>query len=90
MPAWAERVVLLLALAEPGTPAEYHADIASANDGRQIGPQIRGLRRDPDGTLALDLPVRMLTPGRYRIRLFTAEGGKPVAEYALRVLPEAP
>lgn len=85
VPAWAERVVLLLALADPGAAAEYRVEIAGADGGG--GRQIRGLRRDPDGTLALDLPARMLRPGRYRIRLFTAEGGKPVAEYALRVVP---
>jgi hypothetical protein len=82
VPAWAERVVLLLALADPGAAADYRAEITGAGAG---GRRVQGIRRDPDGTLALDLPARMLRPGAYRIRLFAAGGTQPIAEYALRV-----
>jgi hypothetical protein len=84
VPAWAERVLLLLNLAGAGSGTEYRVEV--------LGPGARvlwsrsGLRRSPDGTFALEVPARLLPAGSYRVRLLD-EAGKPVAEYGFRVGP---
>lgn len=91
VPAWADRVLLILNLA--GRPAypEYEA--------RVLGPggsavwSLGGLRPSPDGTFALEVPADLLEGGAHRIRLLGirdggAGGAELVAEYGVRLQPE--
>ncbi len=86
VPGWADRVVLILNLADPVTHPAYRVEIAQ--DGREVWRRA-GIRRSADGTFALEVPRRLLPAGRYRIRLFGIEGGAelPVAEYRVRIEP---
>ncbi|HBL26052.1 MAG TPA: hypothetical protein DD490_04370 [Acidobacteria bacterium] len=85
--SWADRIVLILSLADPRTFPEYEVEIAAAADDRVVWHGTR-LRRAQEGTLALELPRRFLAEGLYRIRLFglRSEGRSPVAEYELRLV----
>jgi anti-sigma factor RsiW len=86
-PAWADRLVLILNLAEPVAATEFRIEIMTA-DGRTAW-SARGVRRSEDGTFAVEVPRRFLPPGAYRIRLSGLRGAatEPVAEYALRITP---
>lgn len=86
-PAWASRVVLILAFGGPASHPEYEVEIATA-DGRPLWSR-RGLHPGPDGTFALDVPRSWLPPGTYRIRLSGLRGdaAQEVARYELRIEP---
>lgn len=81
VPAWADRVLLLLNLARGGAHPEYEVRVL-APDGREVWSR-GGLRPSPDGTFALEVPADLLEGGPYRIRLLG--GGEVVAEYAVRL-----
>ena len=85
VPAWADRILLILNLADPTTHPTYRIEITS-RDGREVWSRA-GVRRSADGTFALEVPRRFLPAGRYRIRLFGIEGGSEllVAEYLVRI-----
>lgn len=87
-PAWADRLVLILNLANADSLPEYRLDMADAA-GRVIWSR-SGVRRGPDGTFTLELPLALVPPGSYRIRLSGRRGAtfEPVAEYAVRFAPE--
>jgi hypothetical protein len=87
-PAWASRVVLILAFAGPASSPEYGIDLATA-DGRPVWSR-QGLRPGPEGTFTLEVPRQWLPPGSYRIRLTGLRGAtaQEVARYDLRVAPE--
>lgn len=87
VPSWADRVLLILNLADPATHPAYRIEIL-AQDGREVWSRA-GVRRSADGTFALEVPRRLLPAGRYRIRLFGIAGGSevPVAEYRVRIDP---
>jgi Putative zinc-finger len=86
-PAWASRVVLILAFAGPASHPEYAVELAAV-DGRPLWSR-RGLRPGPDGTFALEVPRQWLPPGTYRIRLSGLRGAaaQEVARYELRIEP---
>jgi hypothetical protein len=84
-PAWASRVVLILAYNGPVSHPEYGIELARV-DGRPIWSQ-RGLQPGPEGTFTVEVPRQWLPPGVYRIRL-TGMGSAAeheVARYELRV-----
>ena len=85
VPGWADRILLILNLADPATHPEYRIEI-TAQDGREVWSRA-GVRRSADGTFALEVPRRFLPAGRYRIRLSGIAGGSelPVAEYLVRI-----
>jgi hypothetical protein len=89
-PAWASRVVLILAFGGPASHPEYAVELATA-DGRPLWSR-RGLQPGPDGTFVLDVPRPWLSPGTYRIRLSGLRGAaaQEVARYELRIEPEVP
>jgi hypothetical protein len=88
VPPWADRVLLILNLADPATAREYRVEIAT-QDGREVWSR-RGVHRSADGTFALQIPRRFLPPGRYRIRLSGLRDGaeEPVAEYGAQIVHE--
>lgn len=88
LPAWADRLVLILNLVEPTAATEFQIEIAAA-DGRVVW-STRGVRRSADGTFAVEVPRRFLPAGILRIRLSSLHGttAEPVAEYAVRLEPE--
>jgi hypothetical protein len=79
---WADRLVLLLNLADVRSFPEYEAEITAA-DGHEVWRG--GIRQTPDGTFALEVPRRFLPSSSYHIRLFGfgPQGRIPVAEYSL-------
>lgn len=85
---WAQGLVLLLpvGVAEglEGETGPAHEVVITAADGRERWRE-GGLHGGPDGTLVLVVPRRYLTPGSYRIRLYSAaaRGGPAEAEYEL-------
>lgn len=81
VPAWADRVLLLLNLARGGAHPEYEVRVL-APDGREVWRR-GGLRPSPDGTFALEVPADLLEGGAHRIRLLG--GGETVAEYGVRL-----
>jgi hypothetical protein len=84
--AWADRLILILNLADIRSFPEYEVELVTA-DGREVW-RGGGLRRSPEGTFALEVPRRFLSAGSYRIRLSGAspEGRTAVAEYSLILL----
>lgn len=87
LPSWAERLVLILNLAEPAEHSRYQVEIAGP-DGRAVWSR-PDVRRGEDGTFTLELPRRFLPPGSYHIRVSGLRDGtaEPVAEYAIRIGP---
>jgi hypothetical protein len=81
VPAWADRVLLLLNLAARGAHPEYEVRVLGP-DGRAVWSR-GGLRPSPDGTFALEVPADLLEGGPYRIRLLG--GSELVAEYGVRL-----
>ncbi len=88
VPAWADRVLLLLNLAVRPSYPEYEVQVLGP-DGSAAWSR-GGLRPGPDGTFALEVPADLLGGGAHRIRLLGAGAGGPesVAEYGVRFEPE--
>jgi len=74
---WADRLVLLLDAPAIRQFPSYEAAIL-AEGGSEIW-RGGGLNRSPEGTLALEVPRRLLPAGAYRIHLFGTEPTGPVA-----------
>lgn len=72
VPAWADRVLLLLNLAEMRSFPGYLVEI-SDRDGRALW-QNREIQRSPDGNFTLGVPRRFLPAGKYGIALYGMEG----------------
>ncbi len=83
--SWADRLVLILNLADVRSFPEYEAEI-TATDGHEVW-RGGGLRQTPEGNFALEVPRRFLPAGSYSIRLFgvSTQGRTLVAEYSLRL-----
>jgi Putative zinc-finger len=80
--AWADALILRLALENGAAEGEHDAAIVAA-DGREVWRQ-SGLRSSPDGVVSLLVPRRALAAGAYLVRLFAAgPGTAPEAEYSL-------
>jgi len=82
---WTDRIVLLLDAPAVRQFSTYEAAIQAEG-----GPEIwrgGGLNRTPEGTLALEVPRRLLPAGAYRIHLFGTEptGPVPLADFDLRL-----
>lgn len=84
VPAWADRVLLILNLA--GRPAYPEYEVRVLGPGGSAVWSRRGLRPSADGTFALEVPAGLLEGGAHRIRLLG--GSEPVAEYGVRLQPE--
>ena len=82
VPAWADRVLLLLNLAVRPDHPEYEVQVLGP-EGRAVWSR-GGLRPNPDGTFALEVPADLLQGGAHRIRLLGL-GNELVAEYGVRV-----
>lgn len=76
-PPWADRLVLLLDAPAVRQLPSYEAAI-QAEGGSEVW-RGGGLNRSPEGTLALEVPRRLMPAGAYRIRLFGTEPAGPVA-----------
>ncbi len=88
LPAWAGRLVLILNLANAGSsPEEYRLEVTDAED--RVVWSRSGVRRGPEGTVTLELPRALVSPGSYRIRLSGRRGAgfATVAEYSVRFAP---
>lgn len=86
VPAWADRLLLILNLAEAAADGEYRVVISTV-DGTRLWSR-RGLRPSADGNFTLEVPRRLLPAGPYRIRLYGPQGSTaPAAEYAIRIGP---
>jgi hypothetical protein len=80
-PRWADRLLLLLNLADPRTYPSYRAEVTGPEGERVV--VLPDLHRSPSGLLALEIPRQLLTPGRYRILLYgeAPQGPEEVAGY---------
>lgn len=83
LPAEAEGVLLVLALAHDGGFAHFTVIVESAA-GRRIA-SLDGLTPDAAGRLRLQLPAARLAAGEYRVEVRGAADRPPVATYELRV-----
>jgi guanyl-specific ribonuclease Sa len=85
VPAWADRVLLILDLGPPLPYTTYAVRIAN-REGAEVWSQ-QGLRRSPDGQFTLELPRRLLPPGAYRVQLDGVQGETrtPVAAYLMNL-----
>ncbi|MCP4656634.1 MAG: hypothetical protein GY856_14570 [bacterium] len=72
VPAWTDRVLLLLNLADIRSFSGYFVEI-SDRDGRTLWSN-REIRRSPDGNFTVGVHRRFLPAGRYRIALYGLEG----------------
>ena len=81
VPAWADRVLLILNLAVRPSHPEYEVRVLGP-DGRTVWSR-GGLRPSPDGTFALEVPAGLLRGGAHKIRLLG--GSETVAEYGVRL-----
>ena len=85
VPPWTDRLLVILDLAEAPADPEYRVEIAALG-GREIWSR-RGLRPSEDGNFTLEVPRRLLSPGRYVIRLYGLRGNAwtRAAEYGVRI-----
>lgn len=85
VPEGAERLLLVLNLAEAPSYPGYRIEIAALGGTRIWSHE--GLRPSADGNFTLEVPRRLLADGRYVIRLYGLKGNAAtrVAEYAVRV-----
>lgn len=84
---WAERILLILNLADARHYPQHRIDVATA-DGAVVWSRA-GVYRDAGGIVAVELPKRLLPAGGYRIRLYGLGDGapEPIAEYRFRIEP---
>jgi hypothetical protein len=91
VPAGASSYVFILLSADGGSASEHSVEVADAEQpaGEVLWSGI-GLRRREAGSFSLEIPRHLLSPGRYRIRLFEGAGEdrRPLAEYFFRVVAE--
>lgn len=90
VPAWADRVLLILNLAEVPSFPEYRVEIAPAG-GKAVWSR-RGVRPSPDGNFTLEIPRSFLAGGPRGIRLYGRQGNAwtVVAEYGVRIEEQRP
>lgn len=88
VPGWADRLLLILNLAEAPSYSEYRVKIATP-EGREVWSR-RGLRPSADGNFTLEVPRGLLTRERYAIRLSGLQGDawRLVAEYGVKIRRE--
>ncbi len=86
LPPDASHAVLLLPLGDSPPAPEYRVELLEEGSGERIW-QTRGLRAQSPAEVRVGLPVSMLAPGEYRVRLQRLEAGqfRGVNEYRLRV-----
>jgi hypothetical protein len=85
IPANADRAILRVET-EPGAMFEsFQLQLFDAM--RRPVTTIKGIKTHPNGALAVSVPADLLPTGKYQIRLFGIQGGKPalVGEYDLNV-----
>jgi hypothetical protein len=68
----ASHLVLLLPVDDP-EGAEFQVEVSERSSGKQVFVQ-KGLRVDSLGEVRLGLPVALLSPADYRVRLFRKDG----------------
>jgi hypothetical protein len=67
---------LLLSLpVDDQTGTEFQIEVSERSSGKQVFVQ-KGLRADVNGEVWLGLPVVLVPPGDYRLRLFRKQGGR--------------
>jgi hypothetical protein len=76
VPAWADRLLLILNLFEPRSYSAYQVEIFDALKGRKAVWSSRDLRRSPDGNFAFEVPRSFLPAGSYRIELSGLAGSQ--------------
>jgi hypothetical protein len=76
LPAWADRLLLILNLFEPRSYSAYQVQIFDALKGGKAIWSSRDLRRAPDGNFAFEVPRSFLPAGAYRIELSGLEGSR--------------
>lgn len=85
VPAWADRILLILNLFGPRAYSAYEVEIFDAVErGKKVWSS-REVHRAPDGSFALEVPRGFLPAGAYRIELSGLEGSRrdPLAAYNL-------
>lgn len=84
-PEWADRLLLILNLAEAPSHSAYRVEIATP-EGREVWSR-RGLRPSADGNFTLEVPRSLLPGERYVVRLYGLQGNEwgVVAEYGVRI-----
>ncbi len=91
IPDWADRLLLILNLAEAPSHAGYRVEIAPQGrpEGREVWSR-RGLRPSEDGNFTLEVPRSLLPGERYVVRLYGLQGTgwRVVAEYGVRIQEE--
>jgi hypothetical protein len=90
VPAWADRVLLILNLFEPRSYSAYQVEIFDAPDGGEKVWSSRDLHRAADGSFAFEVPRAFLPAGSYRIELSGLAGSRidPLAVYNLLLVLE--
>lgn len=85
VPAWADRVLLILNLFEPRSYSAYQVEIFNALDEGEKVWSSRDLQRSADGSFAFEVPRSFLPAGPYRIELSGLAGSRidPLAVYNL-------
>ncbi|MGD2115281.1 MAG: zf-HC2 domain-containing protein [Acidobacteriota bacterium] len=86
LPAWAERAVVLLALAPGADYPSYEVEVSGPDGGGRLATL--PVYQTPEGGFAVEVPARLLaSPGRHRFALYGLEGtGRELlAEYPLRI-----
>ncbi|HSS49495.1 MAG TPA: zf-HC2 domain-containing protein [Thermoanaerobaculia bacterium] len=76
LPAWTDRILLILNLFEPRTYSAYQVQIFNALEGGKEIWSSRDLRRASDGNFAVEVPRSLLSGGAYRIELSGLAGGR--------------
>lgn len=86
LPPWAERVVVLLALAPGADYGTYEVELSREGGGG--GLSTLPVFQTPEGGFAVEVPADLVeSPGRYRFELYGLEGGRreSLAEYSLEI-----
>jgi hypothetical protein len=82
VPAWADRILLILNLFEPRSYPAYQVEVFDTSRGGKKVWSSRDLRKAPDGSFAFEVPRSFLPAGSYHIELSGLEGAR---QYRLAV-----
>ncbi len=86
LPADRPLVLILNAPDVPAAAAGYDAQILADGPGGPVVRTLRNLPRGTDNNFTLGLPPGCLRPGKYQIRLYSADNARrPLADFPLRI-----
>jgi hypothetical protein len=86
LPADRPLVLILNAPDVPVSAAGYEVQILADGPGGPVVRTLRNLPRGTDNNFTLDLPPGFLRPGKYQIRLYSADTvHQPLADFPLRI-----